>query len=395
LATTPFGQRTVKLGDAGITLHARRDDGLLPPAQSAGGSGGPAVSGERETIHPFEFRGSGSEYFRIWIVNLALTLAILGIYSAWAAVRSRRYFLGNTVLDGHTFDYHARPMSILIGRIVVVVALLLFQAASVVSPFAQAVMTLVLLIALPWLINNGLRFNAAMTSYRNVRFGFHGAYMGALTSFVLMPMLGFLTLGLLFPVASRMQQRYIASNTRWGSGTFAFESPLGPFYRNLFATLGFAILAGFAFGVAGGFAGAILNGEIATAEISEEERLGLLTLASVFLITLPTLLVTAIFYAAGVRNLGFRATTLDGRHRLVSAVSRLRYVWILVSNLILTMLTAFLYRPWASLRTWQYLAGATALATRGTLDGIVETEQQKGNVGASQYLDIDGFSFGI
>ena len=30
----------------------------------------------------FRFEGSGKEYFRIWIVNLALTVLTLGIYSA-------------------------------------------------------------------------------------------------------------------------------------------------------------------------------------------------------------------------------------------------------------------------------------------------------------------------
>jgi uncharacterized membrane protein YjgN (DUF898 family) len=43
----------------------------------------------REGI-PFEFRATGSEYFRIWIVNLLLTLVTLGVYSPWAKVRRLR-----------------------------------------------------------------------------------------------------------------------------------------------------------------------------------------------------------------------------------------------------------------------------------------------------------------
>src|SRR6059058_745587 len=34
-----------------------------------------------------EFTADPKEYFRIWIVNLALTIVTLGIYSAWAKVR--------------------------------------------------------------------------------------------------------------------------------------------------------------------------------------------------------------------------------------------------------------------------------------------------------------------
>src|SRR5260370_28452580 len=65
-----------------------------------------------------EFTGTAAEYFRIWIVNLFFTLATLGIYSAWAKVRKRRYFYGSTRLDGDSFDYFASPKAILNGRII-------------------------------------------------------------------------------------------------------------------------------------------------------------------------------------------------------------------------------------------------------------------------------------
>ena len=41
------------------------------------------------------FTGSGSEYFRIWIINLLLTLATAGLYLPWAKARRLRYFMGN------------------------------------------------------------------------------------------------------------------------------------------------------------------------------------------------------------------------------------------------------------------------------------------------------------
>src|SRR6187402_1366842 len=80
----------------------------------------------RRVLFPFEFRGDGGEYFRIWIVNLLLTIVTLGIYSAWAKVRRLRYFYGNTYLDGHSFEFHGRPLAILKGRLIVFGAYLLF-----------------------------------------------------------------------------------------------------------------------------------------------------------------------------------------------------------------------------------------------------------------------------
>ena len=55
------------------------------------GAGTPAPARAR-------FGGNGAEYFRIWIVNVALTLATLGIYSAWAKVRREQYFHRHTSL---------------------------------------------------------------------------------------------------------------------------------------------------------------------------------------------------------------------------------------------------------------------------------------------------------
>ena len=38
------------------------------------------------TVRTLHFTGSGSEFFRIWITNLLLTICTLGLYSAWAKV---------------------------------------------------------------------------------------------------------------------------------------------------------------------------------------------------------------------------------------------------------------------------------------------------------------------
>ena len=68
---------------------------------------------ESERVLSFEFRGDGAEYFKIWIVNIFLTLITLGIYSAWATVRNNRYFYGNTFVDGTSFSYLSKPLHIL------------------------------------------------------------------------------------------------------------------------------------------------------------------------------------------------------------------------------------------------------------------------------------------
>src|SRR5262249_21595176 len=104
-------------------------DAEAAPPEPAAPEAAAAVpaSGPRTLL--FMFRGTGSEYFRIWIVNLALTVLTLGIYSAWATVRTRRYFRGNTFLGDHSFDYHASPVRILIGRAIALVLLVSYNVS--------------------------------------------------------------------------------------------------------------------------------------------------------------------------------------------------------------------------------------------------------------------------
>ncbi len=69
------------------------------------------------TTISFHFTGKASEYFKIWIVNGLLTVLTLGIYSAWAKVRTNRYIYGNIYLDNEPFAYTAVPVNILKGRL--------------------------------------------------------------------------------------------------------------------------------------------------------------------------------------------------------------------------------------------------------------------------------------
>ena len=51
------------------------------------------------TRESFRFHGQAGEYFRIWIVNLSLTILTLGVYSAWAKVCTKRYYYGSIYVD--------------------------------------------------------------------------------------------------------------------------------------------------------------------------------------------------------------------------------------------------------------------------------------------------------
>jgi hypothetical protein len=78
---------------------------ILLPDESAPSSAAPAAAFAAPSLLVFGFSGSGAEYFRIWIVNLLLTVATFGIYSAWA--KTRRLQLRLRLL-GHGRRRHGR-----------------------------------------------------------------------------------------------------------------------------------------------------------------------------------------------------------------------------------------------------------------------------------------------
>ena len=148
---------------------------------------------------PLTFTGSAREYFGIWIVNLALSVLTLGVYSASAKVRRLQYFHRHTRLAGVPFDYHGTPLAILKGRIVAVNLLLIYTLAGQFGPVVALAAFAILAIALPWLLMRSMMFRLQNTSYRGLRFGFIGSAAGAYRVFLGLPLLSVFTLFLLAP----------------------------------------------------------------------------------------------------------------------------------------------------------------------------------------------------
>jgi len=173
----------------------------------------PAVAANAQSI---AFTGSGSEFFGIWIVNILLTAITLGIYAAWAKVRTQKYFYNNTLLMNSGFDYTADPATILKGYIIAaVIFIAVYGVMFVFPPFAVVVAIAMILIA-PWIIVKSLAFNAKHSVYRGIRFKFNEDFGGAFGTFVGWPLLSGITLGILGPMAVQRQHRFIVNNHSYG-----------------------------------------------------------------------------------------------------------------------------------------------------------------------------------
>lgn len=345
---------------------------------------------------PIEFRATGGEYFRIWIVNLLLTIVTLGIYSAWAKVRRLRYFYGNTSLDGASFEYHGRPIAILKGRIIVVGVYLVFAVATRLWPLVQIVLLPVIIFGVPWIIVRARLFQMRMTSWRGLRFNFHGRYGGAFGAFIGWMLLAVFTLMILYPLALWKQVRFFATNTAFGSERFRFHTTIGRFYEfclvSLGLTIGVAFIAGIVFAI--GAAAIFASGGFPApgTQPSPDDVANVLRLmAMVIPIYLVVGLLVGAYYRASFVNASVGGISV-GPHRLASRLKFGPLLGILFTNLLGMVFTLGLFYPWAKVRMLRYQLANTSVIAAGDLgEFVADQEASPGAVGeeAADFFDVD------
>lgn len=177
------------------------------------------------------FTGKASEYFGIWIVNLLLTILTFGIYSAWAKVRRKKYFYNNTLIDNVGFDYHAKPIAILKGRLIAFVFFVGYAFGGEVNVFVPIIFVVLFFLALPWIVVRASLFNARNTSHRGLRFDFVGKLGEAVLIFILLPIVTLFSLYLALPYMEHQRNKFMMSNHRFGLSRFDLHAKVSSFYK--------------------------------------------------------------------------------------------------------------------------------------------------------------------
>ena len=321
------------------------------------------------------FTGTGSEYFRIWIVNLALTIGTLGIYSAWAKVRRQQFFYRHTRLAGAGFDYHGEPIAILKGRMVGLVLFGLYSSMGYVGTWMTVVILVVLAALLPWLLGRSLRFRLRNSSYRGLRFRFDGTAKQAYWIFLCMPIFTILTLLLLGPFWHHRLKRYQFTNASYGRTRFTFGAEPGQFYAahiiSAIIVMGFFFVFIFAFMVfvigVGGF-GPGEGGEPNPA------------LMAIFMPLFLVLYVIAILSGQAITNARVQNAVWNGARlegiSFISTLSAFRLFRIVLTNLLATVLTLGFFRPFGQVRLARYVASCFAVSHFGNFGDFLAGESE-------------------
>ena len=346
----------------------------------------PEVAHEKSDYR-LEFSGNASEYFRIWIVNIALTIATLGVYSAWAKVRNKQYFYGHTQLAGSSFEYTANPVSILKGRALVFSVVVIYQLASYIQPALGLAIFFALVPLVPWIVIKAIGFNLRYSAYRNLRFHFDGTYGQAFKLYILWTIAIGISFGIAYPYVVWLRKQFFVNKARYGNMYFKFSGEAGYFYVVYICAV--LIYVGAMLGLAvaiGGFS--VLTG------MSTEQP----EAPSIILIVLMSLGFTVMFVTFNsaiqslISNFMWRHTALrDIQFSLKLGV--LRVVWIQISNIVVIILSLGLLIPWAKVRMLRYQLSRFSLSTTPKeFEHFIATERETISATGGEFgevLDLD------
>lgn len=325
---------------------------------------------------PVRFTGSGSEYFRIWIVNVLLTIVTLGIYHPFAKARRLAYFHANTRVGDDALAFHGNPRRMLRGFLLVVLAWLVYVLAARWSPVVGGLLGLLFLMLWPALWRASLQFRLGNTSWRGLRMRFTGSVAGAYRAYLpamlpmaglvvwgglapqteeeaammaawmgLLPLAFMLLLAMLGPWWMASMMRYRQDHSAWGGEQASLHAGTGAFYAGAARLLGLVVvIVGIGVGLA------VVAGIAALASPGAPKAARDIAIVGAIVVTYLVLLIVVWPYASARLQDIVWGRTASANLRFHSRLSARRLAWVGSTNLLLTLLTIGLYRPFAVVR---------------------------------------------
>jgi len=377
-------------------------------------------------VRPLQIRftGSGSEYFRIWIVNLLLSIVTLSLYHPWAKVRRLRYFYGNTLVDGHALDFHGQPLKMLRGYILVGVLVVCYSMAGRFSKGAAVVAVVIFAIVFPALLRAAMQFRLGNTSWRGLRFRFTGSLGGAYRAMLplFVPTLLFAIMGMsmtdpihppswyfkafgaimllavvLAPLVWWNFKRY--QHDHYGLGQWQTRLTIGPgrMYGLVFKVVGVVLLSGLAVFVLAMVLGVAAGVIVGFDKEAFTHNRGLAIAASVLAFLafyLIALIVPLPYWMSRSQNLIWPNTRCD-ELRFDSQLKFVPLTRLTVKNWLLMVVTLGLYFPFASVASYRMRVESVTPQLSGDLDRLQAQAAVAGDASGDAAGDFFGIDIGL
>ena len=387
-----------------------------------------------------QFNGNGTEYFKIWIVNILLTIVTLGIYYPWAKVRSRRYFYGNTELDNANFEYHATGKQLFFSFLIAMALFAAYIILSSINPVFSVVLVVLLMLAAPWIIWRSIKFNLRMISYRNVRFGFNGDLGGSYATFLAYPIGMMIAFGIVMAVVmgvigsvmglewlaglmiglmvlfaypafiammNKISSNYLTNGSHFGQGQFATDLEFKPFFMIALKGIGLGLLLAFVAMIVIGLLAYLTVGLDQIASLGEQMQnmeqgaepgaLFFMLIFAVYALFILVGIYVMAYFKARHRTYLFGETTLDNSINFESTLRTNTLFGISITNLLMMIFTFGLAYPWAAVRVYRYLTESIDVIAPEGLDGYMSQKGGEGAIGdelADAFdIDVGGIAF--
>ncbi len=307
--------------------------------------------------HRLTFRGTAREYFGIWIVNTLLTIVTLGVYTAWAKVRRRRYLAGSVFLEDEPFEYLADPLAIFRGWLIAAGAVVLYWLATRFSPLLGLAVTLAIAALIPWVVVKSRIFNFRNRAHRNIRFSYAPKYGEAYRVLLGLSLLIPVTAGLLAPYVICRQKRFLVENTSYGTTPFRFTARPGEYYKVFLFAFLWLLGAFFALGFLIGVTGLRRSGWQGWALLAP-------------FLPVAAYLAVMVYAKTELANLAWSRTELGGL-RFESSMKPLEVFWLYLSGGAAVVCSLGLLYPWAAVRLMRYRCERLAVRSAEGIERFV------------------------
>jgi len=228
---------TVSLRLSRASDERARGAELAAPSQTDALTSSP----EPPKTHRARFHGDGRELFGIFVVNSLWSILTLSLYYFWGKVRVRRYVWSHGEFAGDRFAFHGTPLELFMGWLKgsPVLAAVIW-GPTIVLMYSQsseaenwATVGVIALVALLWPIAEigAHRYRLSRTSWRAIRFSFHGKTWRYALIYLLNWPIWLFTLGLWTPFFNAIKRRYLMNHMRFGDSRFECSARGGELFK--------------------------------------------------------------------------------------------------------------------------------------------------------------------
>ena len=359
-----------------------------------------AAAGRIAWVHP------PSGFLGLSLLNGVLRILTLGVYHFWGKTEVRQRIWSAVRVDGEPLEYRGTGSELFRGFLVVFFFILMPLALiTFVVPLLwgtkatdrgalESVLWIVLFSLWGLGIHRARRYRLSRTRWRGIRAGLSGRSGPFAWTYLWTTLLIPLTLGWILPWRAARLQRALFNETHFGDKAFTFNGRAGPLYKRFWLVWVSAIVL---FGAALGAIGAVLGplfsfpgmGPANLGSISREKIAGI-----VFIVFAALLIFTMIraWYSSRMFNYFASETTYQGsRFHLATTVPSL--VWLVASNYLIRTLSLTILSPIAEARSMRYIIDRLALEgsfewqTVGQNPDALLTSGE----GLAEAFNVDGF----